>query len=221
MNHITVIHTCYNSPIAGLPASTSGGCRVLESERVLHCALARQTFHWELVETILEGYDLLLYNSCIVVPPSLRKETMLKIHEGHQGMERCRERVRSSLWWPGVTNQVKMFVENCRECAKVACMSTERTPATDSTTRLPIASGGIRFVWIERRTLFVSCWLFLSLPGSYRVIVHNIQQYHCTVKENLCSTRDTRSSKDWQWSSVCGQRVFSVCKNLQVPAYYK
>lgn len=26
VNHITVIHTCYNSPIAGLLTSTSGGC---------------------------------------------------------------------------------------------------------------------------------------------------------------------------------------------------
>ena len=30
------------------------------------------------------------------------------------------QRVRSSVWWPGVTSQVKQFVENCRECAKVA-----------------------------------------------------------------------------------------------------
>ena len=76
--------------------------------------------YWKVRGSLTLCDDLLLYNSRIVVPPSLRRETMLKIHEGHQGVERCRERVRSSVWWPGVTSQVKQFVENCRECAKVA-----------------------------------------------------------------------------------------------------
>ena len=76
--------------------------------------------YWKVRGSLTLCDDLLLYNSRIVVPPSLRRETMLKIHEGHQGVERCRERVRSSVWWPGVTSQVKQFVENCRECARVA-----------------------------------------------------------------------------------------------------
>ena len=76
--------------------------------------------YWKVRGLLTLHNDLLLYNSRIVVPPSLRRETMLKIHEGHQGVERCRERVRSSVWWPGVTSQVKQFVENCRECARVA-----------------------------------------------------------------------------------------------------
>ena len=31
--------------------------------------------------------DLLLYNSRIIVPSSLRRESMLKIHEGNQGVK--------------------------------------------------------------------------------------------------------------------------------------
>lgn len=38
---------------------------------------------------------LLLYNKCIVVPPNLREETLEMIHEGHQGVERCRLRINS------------------------------------------------------------------------------------------------------------------------------
>ncbi len=29
-------------------------------------------------------------------------------------------RVRSSVWWPDVSSDVKQFVENCRECAREA-----------------------------------------------------------------------------------------------------
>ena len=48
--------------------------------------------------------DLLLYNGRIVVPRTLRKETLRKIHEGHQGIGRCHIRVRESVWWPGVVS---------------------------------------------------------------------------------------------------------------------
>ena len=87
--------------------------------------MARAIFRGEFVEALLEVRgsltlcdDLLFYNSRIVVPSSLRRETMLKIHEGHQGMERCRSRLRTSVWWPGAASQIQQFVENCREYAE-------------------------------------------------------------------------------------------------------
>jgi hypothetical protein len=39
--------------------------------------------------------ETLLYNSRIVIPPSLRLETLKRIHEGHQGIARCRARATS------------------------------------------------------------------------------------------------------------------------------
>ena len=46
--------------------------------------------YWEARGCLTLCNDLLLYNNRIVVPQSLQKETIHKIHEGHQGMERCR-----------------------------------------------------------------------------------------------------------------------------------
>ena len=54
--------------------------------------------YWKVRGSLTLVDDLLLYNSRIVVPPSLRRETMLKIHEGHQGVERCRQRLRLCVW---------------------------------------------------------------------------------------------------------------------------
>jgi len=61
---------------------------------------------------------LLMYGHRIVVPKSLQKETMQKIHAGHQGIERCRARIASSVWWPGVSQQIAQTVHQCAECAK-------------------------------------------------------------------------------------------------------
>ena len=66
--------------------------------------------------TVNQG--LLLYGRCIVVPPTLRKETLQKIHDGHQGIVRCRLRARGSVWWPGIMTHIKDLVERCSICAR-------------------------------------------------------------------------------------------------------
>ena len=54
----------------------------------------------------------------IVVPPPLRKEMLARIHTGHQGIVKCRERARQSVWWPGMSRELEELVKNCPECCK-------------------------------------------------------------------------------------------------------
>jgi len=68
-------------------------------------------------ELTLSG-TLLLYQSRIVVPASMRQVTLEKIHHGHQGIQRCRMRVSSSVWWPGVSREMENFVQSCPVCQK-------------------------------------------------------------------------------------------------------
>ena len=65
-------------------------------------------------EFSVEG-GLLVRGSRIVIPPTLCKELLDKIHEGHQGITKCRERARQSLWWPGLS---KELVWTCTKCCK-------------------------------------------------------------------------------------------------------
>ena len=50
---------------------------------------------------------------------------MARIHTGHQGIERCQTRVATSVWWPGVTQQITQLVEQCKECAQEATKRKE------------------------------------------------------------------------------------------------
>lgn len=43
---------------------------------------------------------------------------MIKIHEGHQGIERCRSRANRMVWWPGLSKQISDNVHRCKECSK-------------------------------------------------------------------------------------------------------
>ena len=81
--------------------------------------------YWKSRGFLSECDGLLLFGHRIVVPKSLQRETLQKIHAEHQGMERCRTRVSTSVWWPGVTTQMSQVVQQCTECAKNSTQSRE------------------------------------------------------------------------------------------------
>ena len=80
---------------------------------------------WDVHNELTFCDGLLLYESRIVVPKSLQQETLQKIHQGHQGIEKCRLRVSSSVWWPGVSREMQAFVQQCSTCRQQASMSKE------------------------------------------------------------------------------------------------
>jgi transposase InsO family protein len=61
---------------------------------------------------------LLLRGNRLVIPPPLRVDILNKIHTGHLGIAKCRERACQAVWWPGLSAQLEQLVKNCRECCK-------------------------------------------------------------------------------------------------------
>ena len=66
--------------------------------------------------TVVNG--LLMRGSRIVIPSSMRSEMLEKLHRGHQGVTKCREWARQSIWWPGLSKQLEELVKNCKECCR-------------------------------------------------------------------------------------------------------
>jgi hypothetical protein len=52
--------------------------------------------YWGEKDKLSVADGLLLYSTRLVVPESLQYEILMKIHPGHQGIQRCRLRVSSS-----------------------------------------------------------------------------------------------------------------------------
>ena len=53
-----------------------------------------------------------------MIPPAMRQSILSKIHAGHQGITKCRERAKLSVWWPGLSKQIEDLVGKCDECAR-------------------------------------------------------------------------------------------------------
>ena len=60
----------------------------------------------------------MLYESWIVVPAKLQQTTLYKTRQEQQGIQRCRLRIASSVWWPGVSKAIEHYVQNCPQCLK-------------------------------------------------------------------------------------------------------
>ena len=58
------------------------------------------------------------YNTRLVIPASMQAEVLRTLHDGHQGITKCRARARSAVWWPGLDAQIADMVSNCEVCSK-------------------------------------------------------------------------------------------------------
>ena len=62
--------------------------------------------------------ELLLRGTRIVIPQSIRTEILQKLHSGHQGITKCCDRAKQSVWWPGISKQIEETVQKCLRCCQ-------------------------------------------------------------------------------------------------------
>eukprot|EP00731_Ephydatia_muelleri_P000002 Em0001g2a len=76
----------------------------------------KQFFH---VASELSVEDsLLLRGNRIVIPMALRAPVLNRLHEGHLGINKCRDRARESVWWPGLNRELEVKISMCTKCIK-------------------------------------------------------------------------------------------------------
>ena len=68
--------------------------------------------------------------SRLVIPSSLQLEVLERIHDGHQGMTRRRERANMSVWWPGISRDIQSKVSVCEFCQENLPSQRKEPPIT-------------------------------------------------------------------------------------------
>ncbi|XP_025999271.1 uncharacterized protein K02A2.6-like [Astatotilapia calliptera] len=97
---------------------------------------------------------LLLYGSRIVIPTSLRADILSKLHEGHLGITKCRERAKQSVWWPGLSSELIKVIGTCDTCCRERTNHKETMLPTEFPQR-PWAMVGTDLFQIENKQYLV------------------------------------------------------------------
>ena len=65
--------------------------------------------------SIVDG--VVVKGSCIVVPFKFQPELLTMLHDdSHLGIDHCIQRVKGSVYWPGITEDIKSIVNRCEKC---------------------------------------------------------------------------------------------------------
>ncbi|XP_060073548.1 uncharacterized protein K02A2.6-like [Ylistrum balloti] len=127
--------------------------------------------------TVVDG--LLLKGDRHVITPILRTQILEKLHEGHLGIAKCRERAKSSVWWHSLSSQIEDVVNSCHICAEARNDSAEPLIPTPLPTRPWQRASTDLFHFKGKTYLFVVDYFSrfveiakLSSTSSEDVIVH-------------------------------------------------
>ena len=153
----------------------------LANDTVKSCSRAYQAVALELSQ--VDG--VLLRGNNIVIPVSLREHIISLAHEGHQGIVKTKQRLRSKVWWPGIVKQAELVCSRCIDCMTV---SMPQAPQPLSMTKFP-----------EKPWSFLSADLLGPLPNGQSIIVmvdYYSRYFECaflngTKSENVIEFMDT------------------------------
>ena len=160
--------------------------------------------YWKWQGQLTTQNNLLLYETHMVIPLSMQQEIPQKLHDGHQGIQRCHLRVKTSVWWLRMSKQISDLIERCYICAHESI--PRREPLNPS--KLPDYPwqklGLTCFIW---RNL-ITYWYFsrfieaIKLKSTTSRAIDNRSFAIC-----ILLLWHTWNHNQWQWSTISIQWI--------------
>ena len=72
--------------------------------------------YWNFRDELTIESGILMKNSKVLFPETLKQKYLKQIHQGHQGIKACRSRAREFVFWINLNNDLKELVEKCDLC---------------------------------------------------------------------------------------------------------
>ena len=75
---------------------------------------------WKVRDELHVVDGLILAGERLVIPVAMKRVALQAIHEGHMGIEKCKQRGRSCMYWPSMSSDIETLVKECEICNKFA-----------------------------------------------------------------------------------------------------
>ena len=99
--------------------------------------------------------ELVYRGQRVVVPQSLRKRMVQRIHASHIGVEGCLRRARESLYWPGMSRDIKEEVLKCDFCRTYDNNQPKETLQSHEVLDRPWAKDGVDLFTLNDRNYLI------------------------------------------------------------------
>ena len=86
----------------------------------------------------LTAQDGIVYRADrVVIPSSMRQEMKQKVHEGHLGINSCLRMARDVMYWPGMSSEIRQYIETCGTCAAYGDRQPDESPIVTDIPKCP------------------------------------------------------------------------------------
>lgn len=119
---------------------------------------------------------LLVKGTRVYVPSSQRQDILRRLHEGHFGTTKCRERASETVWWPRISSEIKRYIDECNTCVQHRANRAEPLMPTEVPKR-PWATVGIDLCEVRGKHYMVVMDYF----SKYIELIYLPETTACTV----------------------------------------
>ena len=71
---------------------------------------------WNHRDELSVADDLIFRGQTLLIPKSLRQQMIESVHTGHMGTQKCLQRAKDVMFWPGMAKQICDYVLSCSIC---------------------------------------------------------------------------------------------------------
>ena len=104
-------HTENDEQLQGLVKVIQAGCPHIKAGLSHHV-----TPYFGMRDEISYYDGMVIRRERVVIPKSLRREMLNRIHYAHTGVVSSLSRARECMYWPGMRSEIQQFIEKCDVC---------------------------------------------------------------------------------------------------------
>ncbi|XP_050709713.1 uncharacterized protein LOC126994436 [Eriocheir sinensis] len=144
--------------------------------------------YWKLRDELYCDGDLVLYGPRVVVPATLRRSVLARLHDSHRGAEATKRRAQQTVFWPGINSDITNVVRACDACQTMLPSQQKEPYLNDDRPTRPFESvsadhftvAGKAFLIIADR---LSGWPAVAPCGRDTTTAATIRQFRCYFRD--------------------------------------
>ena len=175
--------------------------------------------YWTIRDELAVQDGVVFKGARLIVPKTLRKEMLTRIHASHMGVESCLRKSRDTLFWPNMNSEIRDHVEKCSVCNEYSANQQKETLMTHDVPDRPWSKVAIDIFTFRQSDYLVTVdyysdfWELDLLPDTTSAAIINCLKGHFSrhsipdtlISDNgpqLCSVEFSKFSQQWEFDHV-------------------